>query len=204
MGAAIKIFISLVTSKKGRKVLVAILIIVISPLLLISMFLTGFSGGALEHNKATINTVFNDLNVSENAPPEFTNQVNEMKLAFQKVNNEIGEMTKKLDSGQELDDDYIKSILFAEKFGDENFKASNFDAKEYIKQTVDIEEREVIIEDDPSTKEDESSVTTIEVAIPVSREILHERSSNILNVTIDEVEEEKILQVYTLLGNIIE
>lgn len=204
MSAALKIFLSLITSNKGRKIIGIILCILISPLLVVSMFLSGLSGGALEHNKATINAVFNDLPISENAPQEFKNQVDEMIIAFQKVDNEIGEMTKKLEDGKTLNAQYIKSILFAEKFGDENFKVFTFDAREYIKQTVDLEERKIIIEDDPSTEEDESSVTTIEVAIPVDRKTLHDRSSSFLSVIIDSKEEEKILQVYTLLGNIIE
>lgn len=204
MNIVVKVLLSLALSEKGRKVIAGTLVLVVSPLVLISMFIGGFGGSALEHNKQTINTVFNDLTLDENIPEEFKNQVNEMKLAFKKIDDEIAEITSKLDDGQSLDEQYIKSILFAEKFGDESFNADSFDSGAYILETINIEIRETIIEDDPVTEEDEYQVISKEVAVPVDRQTLHERSSSFLSVVIDRVEEEKIMQVYTLLGNIIE
>lgn len=109
MTKLIKVFISLATSKDGRKVLVTTFIIAVSPLILIIIMIVSIADGAAQHNNHLIETLFHDAQVSDSTPKEYQLIIEKYKDLFEKIDNQISLLENVKGN---LDNTLIKSILF--------------------------------------------------------------------------------------------
>ena len=106
---ATKILLTIIQSQKGRKVLKNTLLIILSPLILITLFLVSGADGASKHNHQLIDVAFLGHEMSSSTPVEYAEYVNTLINAFDKVEHEIN--TLEVTDGQ-LDSIFIKSVLF--------------------------------------------------------------------------------------------
>lgn len=201
----IKVLLSILSSKKGRQTLATIVGIILSPVLFGLIMVANVGEGGLEHNKATINTIFNDQSYPDSMPSEMQEHMDQFKLAFNRIDDAIADQTSLITDGSLIDNDYAKSVFMALNYGNESFNSSAFDAKSFVNDFVDIVTEEVPIEDDPETDEIEEGMTTKEnvSAIKDTATILT-NVGNQREQIVSLQETDQITQIYTLLESVIQ
>lgn len=110
MSKAIKVLITLIKSKEGRKLLKKIMIIILSPLIILMLLFSGIGSATAEHNNNLIEVLFHNQDISESTPDDYKNDIHKIKDYFNDIDVEIGkfESTK-----GRFDNTLIKSILLS-------------------------------------------------------------------------------------------
>lgn len=162
-GKLAKAALTLIQSKKGRKVFKTTLIIALSPLILILIFIVSGADGASKHNNELINVLFQDKAISSSVPYEYEQFLLNYKSAFTKIDDEISSL--EMSSGQ-LDAVLIKSILFVAYLEEPtNYPVTQINTSEYVglfytKEEIKIED-ESDVPDPSKIKQVESETTTV-------------------------------------------
>lgn len=180
-GKLAKAVLTLIQSKKGRKVLKTTLIIALSPLILILIFIVSGADGASNHNNELINVLFQDKEISASVPYEYEQFLLNYKTAFTKIDEEISSL--EMSSGQ-LDAVLIKSILFVVYLEEPtNYPVTQINTSEYVglfytKEKVEIEDESDVT--DPSKNKQVESETTIVLTPIHSTESLIQKATDYL------------------------
>ena len=120
---------AVVTDKRGRKVIGAIIIAVLSPLILAIALICALLGGSSSHNSATIDFVFNgNGTLPAETPAEYRQYLENMRSAFGELDALIEVKTEELDEGS-LSPERIKAVFYALHFGGERL---SFDEEYYM------------------------------------------------------------------------
>ena len=171
MGKLLKIGISLLTTKNGRKTLSKIMLVAMSPLLLVLLIVSGGADGAAQHNNHLIDVLFNQKEVPSSAPVEYQEFIQNYKIVFLRVDDEV----TSLQNIQGLPDTILmKSILLASSLDNEsNAYLLSLNTSEYVKNFYE----EVEIE---SSDEQESPTKSLQMITDI--ETILSNTSQFLNV----------------------
>lgn len=171
MGKLLKIGISLLTTKNGRKTLSKIMLVAMSPLLLVLLIVSGGADGAAQHNNHLIDVLFNQKEVSSSVPVEYQEFIQNYKIVFLRVDDEV----TSLQNIQGLPDTILmKSILLASSLDNEsNAYLLSLNTSEYVKNFYE----EVEIE---SSDEQESPTKSLQMITDI--ETILSNTSQFLNV----------------------
>lgn len=174
MGKIIKIGISLLTSKNGRKTLSRIILVAMSPLLLVLLIVSGGADGAAQHNNHLIDVLFNQKEVSSSAPVEYQEFIQNYKVVFSEIDDEI----TSLQNIQGFPDTtLVKSILLASSLNNEsNTFLLDLFTSEYVKNFYEAVE----IELDDNQDEQESPITSLHMITDINT--ILSNTSKFLNV----------------------
>ncbi len=142
MTKLIKVFVSLATSKDGRKVLMTTFIIAVSPLILIILMIVSIADGTSKHNNHLIETLFHDAQVSDSTPKEYQLVIEKYKNLFDEIDKQISLLENVRGS---FDNTLIKSILLTYFINNKDFNylisidnyLSNFYELENVEETND-------------------------------------------------------------------
>lgn len=174
MGKLLKIGISLLTTKNGRKTLSKMLLVAMSPLLLVLLIVSGGAEGAAQHNNHLIEVLFNQQEVSSSVPVEYQELIQNYKIVFVRVDDEV----ISLQNIQGLPDTTLmKSILIASSLDNEsNTFLLDLDTSEYVKNFY--EEVEIVLDDN----QDEQDSPTKSQKMITDIEMILSNTSKFLNV----------------------
>ncbi|WP_166083170.1 M23 family metallopeptidase [Erysipelothrix anatis] len=173
MGKILKIGISSLTSKSGRKTLSKMLLVAMSPLLLVLLIVSGGADGAAQHNNHLVDVLFNQREVSSSVPVEYQEFIQNYKIVFVRVDDEV----ISLQNIQGLPDTTLmKSILLASSLDNEsNTFLLDLDTSEYVKnfyEEVEIELDDNQDEQDSPTKS-QKMITDIEMILSNTSKFLN-------------------------------
>lgn len=174
MGKLLKIGLSLLTTKNGRKTLSKILLVAMSPFLLVLLIVSGGAEGAAQHNNHLVDVLFNQKEVSSSVPLEYQEFIQNYKIVFSKVDYEVSS----LQNVQGLPDTTLmKSILLTSSLDKEsNAYLIGIDTVEYVKNFY----KEVEIELDDNQEEQDSPTTSLQMISDI--ETILSNTSHFLNV----------------------
>lgn len=174
---ATKILLTIIQSEQGRKVLKNTLIIILSPLILITIFLISGADGASKHNHQLIDVAFLGKEMSSSTPVEYAEYVNNLTNSFDRIDNEINSL--EVTDGQ-LDSIFIKSVLFV-TYVDESvaIDLNNLNVPDFVSCFYTKE----ILESDVENQEGEFETLTIIRPIVSTHEML-QNASNYLNINL--------------------
>lgn len=174
MGKLIKIGISLLTTKNGRKTLSKMLLVAVSPLLLVLLIVSGGADGAAQHNNHLVDVLFNQKEGSSSVPVEYQEFIQNYKVVFSEIDDEI----TSLQNVQGFPDTtLVKSILLASSLDkDSNAYLLDLNTSEYVKNFYE----EVEIALDKNQGEQESPITSLHMITDI--ETILSNTSKFLNV----------------------
>ena len=108
---------ALLTNEDGRKTIGWVLALLLSPLILLVMFLCCFGDGASQHNNAVVSAAFYGAELSSQVPAEYRAHITEMQEAFSLLDSATVYVNQKAEEGS-LDPVQVKAVFFALCFGD--------------------------------------------------------------------------------------
>ena len=68
---AVKVFITLIRTDEGKKLLKNITIFLLSPLIILMLLIVTFQDASAKHNNKVIDVLFNDAEITHDTPDEF-------------------------------------------------------------------------------------------------------------------------------------
>ena len=129
MAKAVKVLLSLLSNQQGRQLLKKVLLIVLAPFIGVVIIIIAFGSALSNHNHQVMDVLFNNSQLSSDIPNEFKESINEIKLGFSRINNEIN----KLDNIEKpLDQVFIQSILLSLMIEDE-YLLNKISISEFLK-----------------------------------------------------------------------
>lgn len=145
MAKAAKVLLSLIASKKGRDTLKKILLVVLSPLIIIVIFVSVLGDASSKHNHNVVNTLFYDEEIPESSPLEFVEFISSIQNIYKQIDTEIASLENV--KGQ-FDVTFIKSIILVISLNEESntlidiLDIPAFLKNFYTKETININEEE--------------------------------------------------------------
>ena len=90
---------ALLTNEDGRKTIGWVLALLLSPLILLVVFLCCFGDGASQHNNAVVSAAFYGAELSSQIPAEYRAHITEMQEAFSLLDSATVYVNQKAEEG---------------------------------------------------------------------------------------------------------
>lgn len=186
-GAAVaKIAATVLSDKKLRKGVGWLLTAVLSPLILFVVMLCTLLSATSQHNTAAADLCFYGGEISETAPEDYRQHIEEMQSAFAIVDSELARVNAMTENGNGLDGTRVKSIFFVLYFSAD--RPDSIDIQGFVDSFVRYEERTVTYTDAEGNEVVESYI----VAIPLPTDTVYGR----LPITVTAVQRESATDVF--------
>ena len=108
---------AVLTNEDGRRTAGKVLALLLSPLILLVVFLCCFGDGASQHNNAVVSAAFYGAELSSQISAEYRAHITEMQEAFSLLDSATVYVNQKAEEGS-LDPVQVKAVFFALCFGD--------------------------------------------------------------------------------------
>ena len=109
---------AVLSSEKGRKTVGWVIAAILSPVILLAVFLCCFGTAAVEHNNFAVSASFYGPAFSSKIPNEYKDHITEMRQAFALLDSATAAVNAKAERGG-LDPLQVKAVFYALCFGDE-------------------------------------------------------------------------------------
>lgn len=180
----VKAALLLLTDEKTQKRVKTIVGVVLSPLLVIVLFLGGFGSASSDHNHAVVRAVFNQTPVSDSVPAELKMQLELLQDYFGVLNEKITTVESEITEGT-LNKTTVRSLFFSTYFNKENLSLT----QETIHQFVDcfVVRTEIqSVEEETEGDNEEDSEPVVEVVVIQDMHQVYENLRSRLGITLDE------------------
>ena len=171
----VKALVVLLTDEKARKKVKVVVGILLSPLLVIVLFLGGFGSASSDHNQAVIRTVFNQTPISETVSADLKTRLELMQDYFVILNEKLVDTESKITVGS-LNKTTVRSLFFSAYFNQESLNLT----QDTIHQFVDC----FIVQEEEQSEENNS--TNTEVSVIQNMHQVYQNLRNNLSITLDE------------------
>ena len=98
-----------------------IIAVVLSPVILLNVLICSLVSGTADHNNTAVDLTFHGGAVSEQAPLEYRQYIEDMRGSFGELDVAVSEITPQMESGS-IDSTRIKAIFYSLFFGAENLR----------------------------------------------------------------------------------
>ena len=175
---------ALLTNEDGRKTIGWVLALLLSPLILLVVFLCCFGDGASQHNNAVISAAFYGAELSSQVPAEYRAHITEMQEAFSLLDSATVYVNQKAEGGS-LDPVQVKAVFFALCFGADAL--SQADAEAFVACFYETE-----------TRVREEAGETYEVAVPLPMEEVYAQLSVWRGRAVTAEERSNAVKIYSM------
>ena len=168
--AAARIVLAALTNERARKTAGWIAAAILAPIILIAALLLSLLSGTTQHNNAAVDLVFNGGSIPSTMSAEYAAQVHVMQACLEMLDRAVAEVNGKTEDTS-LDGNWVKSVFFSLRFGDEHLKLTPSEARDFADCFVRYEERTRTVASgtDPDTGETIYTEETYTVAVPVDQ-----------------------------------
>ena len=165
---------AVLSSEKGRKTVGWVIAAILSPVILLAVFLCCFGTAAVEHNNFAVSASFYGPAFSDKIPAEYKDHITGMRQAFALLDSAVATVNTRAESGG-LDPLQVKAVFYALCFGDE--APTRRAAANFVDCFYRLEER---VETTTTEMEDGSVVvqtTVYYVAVPLPLATVYQKLS---------------------------
>ena len=165
---------AVLSSEKGRKTVGWVIAAILSPVILLAVFLCCFGTAAVEHNNFAVSASFYGPAFSDKIPAEYKDHITGMRQAFALLDSATAAVNAKAERGG-LDPLQVKAVFYALCFGDE--APTRRAAANFVDCFYRLEER---VETTTTEMEDGSVVvqtTVYYVAVPLPLATVYQKLS---------------------------
>ena len=183
-----KAAVTILSDKKHRKKVGWIIGIILSPFILIIVILCGLLSNGSNLNKSSVDIVFNDSAIPENAPEEYVAGIEKMSDNFNKLDEIISNVNAKTENGESLDSIRVKAIFYALYFAE-----NCTDYTKFVNCFVTYEQRS-------KTKNNPDGTTfqvTYTVALPIKElSQIYENIASVMGIAITCADKANATEIY--------
>ncbi|RGX56791.1 MULTISPECIES: M23 family metallopeptidase [Anaerotruncus] len=148
--ALIKAAVMLATDKRTWKVVAVLLAAILTPFILIVVFICSLLSGTAHHNNAAVELTFYGGNLPITMPGDYRDYITEMRACFSSLDSAITDVESEMEDGDSLDSNRVKAVFYALYFGSDHLRLRSAAAREFVDCFVYYEECV-----HPAEKEDE-------------------------------------------------
>ena len=171
---------ALLTNEDGRKTIGWVLALLLSPLILLVVFLCCFGDGASQHNNAVVSAAFYGAELSSQVPAEYRAHITEMQKA----------------EGGSLDPVQVKAVLFALCFGDN--APTRAAADRFVDCFYKTETRTRMVTVTQEDGMEELVEETYEVAVPLPMEEVYKKLTTWCGRVVTDAERSNAVDIYAM------
>lgn len=183
-----KAAVTILSDKKHKKRVGWIIGIILSPFILIIVILCGLLSGGANLNKSSVDIVFNDSAIPENAPDEYTAGIEKMSNNFNTLNEIISSVNAKTENEESLDSIRVKAIFYALYFAEDCT-----DYTKFVDCFVTYEQRTKTISNPDGT----TSQVTYTVALPIKElSQIYENIASVMGIDITCADKANATEIY--------
>lgn len=186
---------TLLTNEDGRKTIGWVLALLLSPLILLVVFLCCFGDGASQHNNAVVSAAFYGAELSSQVPAEYRAHITEMQEAFSLLDSATVYVNQKAEEGG-LDPVQVKAVFFALCFGDNAPTRAAADRFVDCFYKTETRTRMVAVVQEDGTEEQVEE--TYEVTVPLSMAEVYENLSTWRGSVVTDEEHSKAVDIYAM------
>ena len=180
-----KAAIAAATDKRTWKIIGAIIVALLTPIILMVVVIVSLLSGTASHNNAAIDLTFHGGAISSQIPAEYAGYIREMRDSFSQLDTAIGDISTELESGS-LDDTRVKAFFYSLFFGAENLRMDSSDYRAFADSFVRYE-----------TRYNQETDTTSTVAIPLtSLPEIYANLESALGITITSEDKANASEIY--------
>ena len=186
---------AVLTNEDGRKTIGWVLALLLSPLILLVVFLCCFGDGASQHNNAVVSAAFYGAEFSDKVPKEYRTHITEMQEAFSLLDSATAYVNQKAEECS-LDPVQVKAVFFALCFGDNapTRAAADRFVDCFYKTETRIRMVTVVQEDGTEELVEE----TYEVAVPLPMAEVYEKLSTWRGRVVTDAERSNAVDIYAI------
>lgn len=186
---------ALLTNEDGRKTIGWVLALLLSPLILLVVFLCCFGDGASQHNNAVVSAAFYGAELSSQIPAEYRAHITEMQEAFSLLDSATVYVNQKAEGGS-LDPVQVKAVFFALCFGDNAPTRSAADRFVDCFYKTETRTRMVTVVQEDGTEEQVEE--TYEVTVPLPTAEVYEKLSTWRGCVVSDEERSNAADIYAM------
>ena len=186
---------ALLTNEDDRKTIGWVLALLLSPLILLAVFLCCFGDGASQHNNAVVSAAFYGAELSSQIPAEYRAHITEMQEAFSLLDSATVYVNQKAEGGS-LDPVQVKAVFFALCFGDNAPTRAAADRFVDCFYKTETRTRMVTVTQEDGTEE--LVEETYEVAVPLSMAEVYENLSTWRGSVVTDEERSNAEDIYAM------
>lgn len=186
---------ALLTNEDGRKTIGWVLALLLSPLILLVVFLCCFGDGASQHNNTVVSAAFYGAELSSQIPAEYRAHITEMQEAFSLLDSAIVYVNQKAEGGS-LDPVQVKAIFFALCFGDNAPTRAAADRFVDCFYKTETRTRMVTVVQEDGTEEQVEE--TYEVAVPLPMAEVYEKLATWRGSVVTDEERSNAVDIYAM------
>ena len=186
---------ALLTNEDGRKTIGWVLALLLSPLILLVVFLCCFGDGASQHNNAVVSAAFYGAELSSQVPAEYRAHITEMQEAFSLLDSATVYVNQKAEGGS-LDPVQVKAIFFALCFGDNAPTRAAADRFVDCFYKTETRTRMVTVVQEDGTEEQVEE--TYEVTVPLPMAEVYEKLSTWRGCVVTDEERSNAVDIYAM------
>ena len=186
---------ALLTNEDGRKTIGWVLALLLSPLILLVVFLCCFGDGASQHNNAVVSAAFYGAELSSQIPAEYRAHITEMQEAFSLLDSATVYVNQKAEGGS-LDPVQVKAIFFALCFGDNAPTRAAADRFVDCFYKTETRTRMVTVVQEDGTEEQVEE--TYEVTVPLPMAEVYEKLSTWRGCVVTDEERSNAVDIYAM------
>lgn len=186
---------ALLTNEDGRKTIGWVLALLLSPLILLVVFICCFGDGASQHNNAVVSAAFYGAELSSQIPAEYRAHITEMQEAFSLLDSATVYVNQKAEGGS-LDPVQVKAVFFALCFGDNAPTRAAADRFVDCFYKTETRTRMVTVTQEDGTEELVEEI--YEVAVPLPVEEVYEKLSTWRGCVVTDAERSNAVDIYAM------
>ena len=186
---------ALLTNEDGRKTIGWVLALLLSPLILLVVFLCCFGDGASQHNNAVVSAAFYGAELSSQVPAEYRAHITEMQEAFSLLDSATVYVNQKAEGGS-LDPVQVKAVFFALCFGDNAPTRAAADRFVDCFYKTETRTRMVTVVQEDGTEEQVEE--TYEVTVPLPMAEVYEKLSTWRGSVVTDEERSNAVDIYAI------
>ena len=186
---------ALLTNEDGRKTISWVLALLLSPLILLVVFLCCFGDGASQHNNAVVSAAFYGAELSRQIPAEYRAHITEMQEAFSLLDSATVYVNQKAEEGG-LDPVQVKAIFFALCFG--NNAPTRAAADRFVDCFYKTETRTRMVTVTQVDGTEKLVEETYEVAVPLPMAEVYEKLATWRGRVVTDAERSNAVDIYAM------
>ena len=186
---------AVLTNEDGRKTIGWVLALLLSPLILLVVFLCCFGDGASQHNNAVVSAAFYGAELSSQVPAEYRAHITEMQEAFSLLDSATVYVNQKAEGGS-LDPVQVKAVFFALCFGDNAPTRAAADRFVDCFYKTETRTRMVTVVQEDGTEEQVEE--TYEVTVPLPMAEVYEKLSTWRGSVVTDEERSNAVDIYAM------
>lgn len=192
IGLVAKAAVTALSDERTRKAIGWVIAAILSPLILIIVFICSILSGGADHNSAAMELCYYGGTIPGSVPMEYRSHIEDMRTSFTYLDSSIAAISAMTENGNGLDSHRVKAIFYSLFFSSEN--PSQVGVSRFVDCFVVYEERERTWTDEDGLEQQESYT----VAVPIrALDVTYTNIAAAMGVEVSKADKQNADKIYS-------